>query len=49
MVDLNPSNIKLRDRALRIVQTLTQRDREECHAALVKSQWCVKEALKILR
>ena len=46
MVDLNPSNVKLRDRAVRIVRELTGADAEKAQAALEKSKWVVKEALK---
>ncbi|HAV63556.1 MAG TPA: N-acetylmuramic acid 6-phosphate etherase [Verrucomicrobiales bacterium] len=48
MVDLNPSNVKLRDRAVRIVATLTQCSVEECRTALIKSGWDVKRAIQRL-
>jgi N-acetylmuramic acid 6-phosphate etherase len=44
MVDLNPSNIKLRDRAVRIVQELTGCDAARARAALEKTGWVVKDA-----
>ena len=44
MVDLNPSNIKLRDRAVRILQELTDCSAEAAQAALEKSNWVVKDA-----
>ncbi len=44
MVDLNPSNVKLRDRAVRIVCELTGADYETSRAALEKSGWVVKAA-----
>ena len=44
MVDLNPSNIKLRDRAVRILRELTDCSAETAHAALEKSGWVVKDA-----
>lgn len=44
MIDLNPSNVKLRDRAVRIVRELTGADAAQAKAALEKSQWVVKEA-----
>ena len=44
MVDLNPSNVKLRDRAERMVAELTQRSLEEAHDALTASGWVVKKA-----
>lgn len=48
MVDLNPSNIKLRDRAVRIVSELTGSSREEARAALHASGWVVKAAYLVL-
>lgn len=44
MVDLNPSNVKLRDRAIRILRELTGCNAEEAQAALEKSGWVVKAA-----
>ena len=49
MVDLNPSNAKLRDRAVRIVQELTGTDSETARCALEKSGWMVKTAWARLR
>ncbi len=49
MVDVNPSNVKLRDRALRILSELTGCSREEAKAALVHSGWAVKKAYDSLR
>ncbi|MEQ2005661.1 MAG: N-acetylmuramic acid 6-phosphate etherase, partial [Limisphaerales bacterium] len=48
MVDVNPSNVKLRDRAVRIVCELTGADYETAKAALEKSGWVVKAAWKRL-
>jgi len=48
MVDVNPSNIKLRDRATRIVQALTGADYGAAQAALAAADWNVKGALKKL-
>ena len=45
MVDLNPSNVKLRDRACRIVAELTGRDAETVHRALSAGGWKVKETV----
>ncbi len=45
MIDLNPSNVKLRDRAVRIVQEITGAGREEAQARLEASGWVVKKAL----
>jgi N-acetylmuramic acid 6-phosphate etherase len=47
MVDLNPSNVKLRDRAVRIVQQLTHSDEASARAALEASGWVVKAASKM--
>src|ERR1700722_18677100 len=44
MVDLNPSNTKLRDRAVRIVQELSGVDYATAQKALEKSRWVVKKA-----
>lgn len=44
MVDLNPSNVKLRDRAVRIVRELTGADYKAAKAALAKEGWVVKAA-----
>ena len=49
MIDLNPSNTKLRDRAARIVSELGQVAIPEAKAVLVATQWHVAEALKTLR
>ena len=49
MVDLNPSNVKLRDRAERMVVELTGCDREEVREALVATGWVVKEAYRRLK
>jgi len=49
MVDLNPSNVKLRDRAVRIVCELTGADYDAAKAALEKSNWAVKVAAENLR
>ena len=44
MIDLNPSNVKLRDRAVRIVQELTGADNASVTQALEKNGWVVKTA-----
>jgi len=49
MADLNPSNDKLRDRAIRIVQAITGRDRQQSEAALVQLDWNVKAACDAMR
>ncbi|MBK9139889.1 MAG: N-acetylmuramic acid 6-phosphate etherase [Verrucomicrobia bacterium] len=45
MVDLNPSNTKLRERAVRIVTDLTKGDPETARLALEARGWVVKDAL----
>ena len=45
MVDLLPSNVKLRDRATRIVQELTGADYAMARLALEKSGWVIKKAV----
>jgi N-acetylmuramic acid 6-phosphate etherase len=49
MVDLNASNHKLRERAIRIVQAVTGADAGAAQSALVKSKWIVKDACQRLR
>lgn len=49
MVDLNPSNVKLRDRALRILMELTGCSREEARLVLISHGWIVKKAHESLR
>ncbi len=49
MVDVRPTNTKLRNRAVRIVQTLTGADAAAARAALERSGWHVKAALRRLR
>ncbi len=49
MVDLNPSNAKLRDRAVRIVRELSGADEATATEALEKSGWVVKEAWRRLK
>ncbi len=49
MVDVNPSNIKLRDRAVRILRDLTGADYDTAKAALEKSGWVVKDAWQRMR
>lgn len=48
MVDLNPSNAKLRERAVRIVRELTGAKQKEAQAALNREGWVVKRALRRL-
>jgi len=49
MIDLNASNRKLRERAVRIVQAVTGADALAAHAALEESKWIVKSACQRLR
>ena len=48
MVDLRATNDKLRERAIRIVQTVTGSDREVAEAALLATDWEVKPAILVL-
>ena len=49
MVDLNPANVKLRERATRIVQELTQTDYASAKKALGQSGWAIKKAVARLK
>lgn len=49
MVDVQPSNTKLRERALRIVRELSGASVEEATKVLERSHWSVKKALAELR
>jgi N-acetylmuramic acid 6-phosphate etherase len=49
MVDLNPSNVKLRERAARILVQLTGSAPEEASLALHRAHWSVPRALEFLR
>ncbi len=49
MVDLNASNLKLRQRAVRIVQAVTGADAALARAALEKHHWIVKTACQRVR
>jgi N-acetylmuramic acid 6-phosphate etherase len=48
MVDLNPANAKLRDRAIRITRELTGADEATAREQLIRSGWIVKDAVKVL-
>lgn len=48
MIDLNPSNVKLRDRAERIISELNDVSRDDARAALEASGWIVKTAYESL-
>jgi N-acetylmuramic acid 6-phosphate etherase len=45
MIDLNPANAKLRDRAVRIVRDLTGADYPASETALQRSGWVIKKAV----
>jgi N-acetylmuramic acid 6-phosphate etherase len=49
MVDLNPANVKLRERAVRIVQELTKADYVSARKALERSGWVIKKAVARLK
>lgn len=49
MVDVNPSNAKLRLRAVRIVRELTGADERAAEQALQKSGWVIRAACRRLR
>ena len=49
MVDVNPSNVKLQDRAVRIVRELHNVSYEEAKAALDATGWVIKKASSKLR
>ncbi len=48
MTDLDPKNKKLRNRAVRIVRTLTGTDATKAKAVLMQTNWVVKDALRRL-
>ena len=45
MVDLDPKNEKLRERAIRIVMAVTGVNSTQSHEALIESKWVIKSAL----
>lgn len=49
MIDLNPTNVKLRDRAIRIVQSLTGLETPAARELLELTEWSVPDALKLSR
>lgn len=49
MVDVKPTNEKLRERALRMVQSVTDAGRADALAALVANNYSVKQAIVALR
>ncbi len=49
MIDVNPSNVKLRGRAVRILKELTRAEESVIRAALEKTEWHVQEAYLLLK
>jgi len=49
MIDLNPSNVKLRDRAIRIVVEITGATRQCAESALEESGWVIGDALRRMK
>jgi N-acetylmuramic acid 6-phosphate etherase len=49
MVDMNPSNVKLRDRAVRLVREITGCDSDVARSALERADWVVKRAVELQR
>ncbi len=49
MVDLKPTNTKLRDRAVRIVATLSGADANAARKVLLRSKWVIADAVKRLQ
>jgi len=49
MVDLKPTNVKLRDRAMRIVKMLSGTDEAGASKALERSDWVIKDALGLVK
>ena len=49
MVNVQATNDKLRARAVRLVQALTQSNAAEAQTALEKKGWCVSEAVEFLK
>lgn len=48
MIDLNPSNTKLRDRAVRLVTELVSCDEQTAQRTLEESRWVVRDAVERL-
>jgi N-acetylmuramic acid 6-phosphate etherase len=49
MIDLRPTNVKLQDRAARIVLQLAGCDYEQARRALEQNDWNIKQALRSIR
>jgi N-acetylmuramic acid 6-phosphate etherase len=48
MVDVKPTNVKLRDRAVRIVRTLTNTNEQRASEALKRADWVIMKAIALL-
>jgi N-acetylmuramic acid 6-phosphate etherase len=48
MIDLHTTSTKLRDRAVRILAELTQRDHESARSLLEANEWNLRTALEKL-
>ena len=48
MINLRPSNIKLRDRMIRILRDITERPYDECEKLLEENDFSLKKALKAI-
>jgi N-acetylmuramic acid 6-phosphate (MurNAc-6-P) etherase len=49
MIDVNASNVKLRDRAIRILSQLSNADAETARTALEKNGWVIRKAWEQIR
>jgi N-acetylmuramic acid 6-phosphate etherase len=49
MVDVKATNTKLRDRAVRIVRTLTDAEEDEALNALERTHWVITDAVRRLK
>ncbi len=49
MINLKPSNIKLRARVINITMELSGKEKELCEAALDKNEWNIKKAAEALK
>ena len=47
MINLKPSNIKLRDRVVRIVREITELEYAACEDLLERSNWVIKDAIRL--
>ncbi len=48
MIDVRATNVKLKDRAVRMLMTLTGADRNQAEATLKQTKWDIKESCSIL-